>query len=194
MQCPIPISKTFLRPACPDGDEYSSSRWHKEYLATLQNRYRWNQALDNLATTKTVNESRWVPSESNAADEATKWGSGPYFSSDSKWFNGPEFLRFPEHEWPNSTDLVVDTAVEVRSSVLFHTIWEPVIAYERFSKWERLQRSMAYVLRFIFNVTKKGEKRSGRLTQQELDDAENEVLKQVQRETFADEVTMLKNN
>ncbi|XP_065081812.1 uncharacterized protein LOC135704276 [Ochlerotatus camptorhynchus] len=25
------------------------SRWHKEYLATLQNRYRWNQVLGNLA-------------------------------------------------------------------------------------------------------------------------------------------------
>ncbi|XP_065076297.1 uncharacterized protein LOC135699867 [Ochlerotatus camptorhynchus] len=53
---------------------------------------------------------------------------------------------------------------------------------------------MAYVQRFTFNVTKKGERRSGRLTQQDLDDAENEVLKQVQRETFADEVTTLKNN
>ncbi|XP_065081599.1 uncharacterized protein LOC135704101 [Ochlerotatus camptorhynchus] len=53
---------------------------------------------------------------------------------------------------------------------------------------------MAYVLRFIFNATKKGERRSGRLTQPELDDAENEVLKQVQREAFADEVTTLKNN
>ncbi|XP_065076551.1 uncharacterized protein LOC135700089 [Ochlerotatus camptorhynchus] len=151
---------------------------------------RVGEILENT----TVDEWRWVPSGFNAADEATKWGSGPYFSSDSKWFNGPEFLRFPEHEWPNSTDLVVDTAEEVRSSVLFHATWEPVIAYERFSKWERLQRSMAYVLRFIFNATKKGERRSGRLTQPELDDAENEVLKQVQREAFADEVTTLKNN
>ncbi|XP_058816087.1 uncharacterized protein LOC131679391 [Topomyia yanbarensis] len=25
------------------------SRWHKEYLATLQNRYRWTEAMDNLA-------------------------------------------------------------------------------------------------------------------------------------------------
>lgn len=25
------------------------SRWHREYLATLQNRYRWNAELDNLA-------------------------------------------------------------------------------------------------------------------------------------------------
>ncbi|XP_065077340.1 uncharacterized protein LOC135700690 [Ochlerotatus camptorhynchus] len=100
------------------------------------------EELSTVLENTSVNEWRWVPSESNAADEATKWGSGPYFSSDSKWFNGPEFLRFPEHEWPNSTDLVVDTAVEVRSSVLFHTTWEPVIAYERFSKWERLQRSI----------------------------------------------------
>lgn len=30
------------------------SRWHKEYLATLQNRYRWNTELDNLAVGSVV--------------------------------------------------------------------------------------------------------------------------------------------
>ncbi|XP_055527168.1 uncharacterized protein LOC129719785 [Wyeomyia smithii] len=43
---------------------------------------------------------RWVPSQLNPADEATKWGSGPYFDRESKWFKGPNFLLEQETEWP----------------------------------------------------------------------------------------------
>ncbi|XP_053691544.1 uncharacterized protein LOC128740060 [Sabethes cyaneus] len=141
-----------------------------------------------------VDEWRWVPSELNPADEATKWGSGPYFSNDGKWFNGPKFLSLPEPEWPSPADIVVDTVEEGRPSVLFHANWIPVIDYYRFSKWERLQRSMAFVLRFISNTRKKGEKSSRQLTQQELYAADIVILKQVQMEAFADEVATLRNN
>ncbi|XP_055618958.1 uncharacterized protein LOC129764157 [Toxorhynchites rutilus septentrionalis] len=143
-----------------------------------------------------ANEWRWVPSESNPADEATKWGSGPYFNAGSMWFHGPKFLCYPEREWPSSTDPVIDTYEEARSSVLYHVTWEPVVNYERFSKWENLQRSMAYVLRFINNARKKGERSpsTGLLTQSELKAAKTAILKQVQLEVFPEEVTTLKNN
>ncbi|XP_053699404.1 uncharacterized protein LOC128746376 [Sabethes cyaneus] len=151
---------------------------------------RVGEILENTV----VDEWRWVPSELNPADEATKWGSGPYFSNDSKWFNGPKFLSLPEREWPSPADIVVDTVEEGRPSVLFHANWIPVIDYYRFSKWERLQRSMAFVLRFISNTRKKGEKSSGQLSQQELYAADIVVLKQVQMEAFVDEVATLRNN
>ncbi|XP_062714115.1 uncharacterized protein LOC134290905 [Aedes albopictus] len=150
--------------------------------------------VGEILETTTADEWRWVPSESNAADEATKWGSGPYFSRDSKWFNGPDFLVLPEADWPRPTNPVVDTSEEARSSVFPHAIWESVIAYERFSKWERLQRSVAYVLRFINNARKKGEKNSSRLTQPELSAAEVHILRHVQMEAFPDEVATLQNN
>ncbi|XP_053699354.1 uncharacterized protein LOC128746327 [Sabethes cyaneus] len=107
---------------------------------------------------------------------------------------GPKFLSLPEREWPSPADIVVDTVEEGRPLVLFHANWIPVIDYYRFSKWERLQRSMAFVLRFISNTRKKGEKSSGQLTQQELYAADIVVLMQVQMEAFVDEVATLRNN
>ncbi|XP_055645281.1 uncharacterized protein LOC129781728 [Toxorhynchites rutilus septentrionalis] len=43
---------------------------------------------------------RWVPSQQNPADEATKWGSGPYFNTHSIWYSGPDFLRLSKDNWP----------------------------------------------------------------------------------------------
>ncbi|XP_055633458.1 uncharacterized protein LOC129773829 [Toxorhynchites rutilus septentrionalis] len=150
--------------------------------------------VGEIQETTSVDEWRWVPSEYNPADEATKWGSGPYFNDDSRWFNGPEFLRSPEDEWPSFMDQMLDTTEEMRPSILFHTTWEPMIAYERFSKWEKLLRSMAYVMRFSNNAGRTSQKRGGRITQQEFEAAEVEIVKQVQREAYADEVSTLKAN
>ncbi|XP_055633289.1 uncharacterized protein LOC129773669 [Toxorhynchites rutilus septentrionalis] len=150
--------------------------------------------VGEIQETTTTDEWRWVPSECNPADEATKWGSGPYFSKDSQWFNGPEFLRSPEQEWPSYSDPIVDPIDEIRPSVYFHTQWEALIDYERFSTWEKLQRCMAYVLRFVNNVSRKGERRIGLIMQQEYEAAETEIIKQVQMEVYADEVMVLRNN
>lgn len=83
-------------------------------------------------------EWRWLRSRYNPADEATKWGCGPYFSSESKWFNGPSFLLSPEQEWPSVSPPTVDTSEEVRASVLHHTVVDQLIDYERFSSWDKL--------------------------------------------------------
>ncbi|XP_053687000.1 uncharacterized protein LOC128736541 [Sabethes cyaneus] len=149
--------------------------------------------VGEILETTTVDEWRWVPTESNPADEATKWGSGPYFGN-SMWYNGPEFLRQPETTWPNFMDTTVSTTEEIRASILFHVTWEPLVTYDRFSKWERLQRSMSYVLRFLHNARSKGNRRGGQLSQFELEAAEIEIWKQIQIEVYPDEVTTLQKN
>ncbi|XP_055543529.1 uncharacterized protein LOC129729072 [Wyeomyia smithii] len=148
--------------------------------------------VGEIQESTTGDEWRWVPSESNPADEATKWGTGPYFGN-SLWYNGPEFLRCSENKWPRAADDVVNTTEEIRSSILFHKAWQPVIEYRRFSKWERLLRSVAYALRFLYIYLKKG-KRHGHLTQPELEAAEIEILRQVQMESYPDEVATLRKN
>ncbi|XP_055527903.1 uncharacterized protein LOC129720443 [Wyeomyia smithii] len=148
--------------------------------------------VGEIQESTTGDEWRWVPSESNPADEATKWGTGPYFGN-SLWYNGPEFLRCSENKWPRAADDVVNTTEEIRSSILFHKAWQPVIEYRRFFKWERLLRSVAYALRFLYIYLKKG-KRHGHLTQPELEAAEIEILRQVQMESYPDEVATLRKN
>ncbi|XP_055527694.1 uncharacterized protein LOC129720265 [Wyeomyia smithii] len=97
---------------------------------------------------------RWVPSKCNPADEATKWGSGPYFDQCSKWFQGPNFLLLLDSEWPRAKEPAADTKEEMRASILHHYSEEPVINVGRFSNWNRMLRAAAYALRFSHNASK----------------------------------------
>ncbi|XP_062539124.1 uncharacterized protein LOC134207415 [Armigeres subalbatus] len=138
----------------------------------------------------TASDWRWVPSKSNPADEATKWGSGPYFTDNTKWFQGPDFLRLPENEWPRSNEPAATTE-EIRASILHHCAFEPAINFERFSSWNRLLRATAYTLRFLHNLSKKDPKYTGHLQQAELKAAEVIIFKQVQSESYPDEIAAL---
>ncbi|XP_065092662.1 uncharacterized protein LOC135713465 [Ochlerotatus camptorhynchus] len=151
--------------------------------------YRVGEILEH----STAAQWRWVPSKSNPADEATKWGSGPYFDHDSSWFQGPNFLRLPEKEWPRIKEPVTATNEELRASILHHRSFEPAIDFNRFSSWDRLQRATAYALRFLHNTSKKRPEYSGPLQQSELRAAEETILKLVQHESYPDEVAALSN-
>ncbi|XP_065093209.1 uncharacterized protein LOC135713919 [Ochlerotatus camptorhynchus] len=150
--------------------------------------------VGEILETTSVDEWRYVPSLSNPADEGTKWGKGPYFSTDSRWFAGPQFLRYPEDDWPTPPELSSIETEEIRPSVLFHFPYEPVIQFERFPKWERLHRTVAYVLRFMNNINGKRRKMCGELQQEELQAAEAVIMKQVQWQVFPDEMTILTKN
>lgn len=46
-----------------------------------------------------ANQWRWVPSEHNVADEATKSKEIQKLDSSSRWFKGPQFLYDEESTW-----------------------------------------------------------------------------------------------
>ncbi|XP_076395364.1 uncharacterized protein LOC143265692 [Megachile rotundata] len=56
---------------------------------------RLGEIGENTRTT----EWRWVPTGQNPADDATRFENSSEFIS-PRWFEGPEFLRRPESEWP----------------------------------------------------------------------------------------------
>lgn len=125
-------------------------------------------------------EWRWVPTNHNVADEATKWGKGPSTNTKSRWFQGPDFLYLTETEWPkraSTTPLVTDE--ELRPSMVHHEeVNVDIIRWERFSKWERLLRAVAYVHRFISNCRlriKKQRSATEYLSKEELLKAENSL-------------------
>ncbi|XP_055621687.1 uncharacterized protein LOC129765406 isoform X2 [Toxorhynchites rutilus septentrionalis] len=70
--------------------------------------------------------------------------------------------------------------------------WEPVIDCHRFSKWERLLRSTAYVWRFIAN-RKREQKKCGILSSEELQKAEITLLRMAQWQVFPDEIALLED-
>ncbi|XP_053692417.1 uncharacterized protein LOC128740870 [Sabethes cyaneus] len=142
--------------------------------------------IGEILTSTRMNEWRYVRSGQNPADPATKWGAGPNFDLGSLWFRGPTFLYDPEETWPENRSFT--TATELTSAQ--HSHWRappPLIDVSRFSKWERLLRSQAYVIRFIENLKrlKSGKSvYSGILTQEELQRAEKLLWKQAQTEVF----------
>ncbi|XP_062704158.1 uncharacterized protein LOC134286550 [Aedes albopictus] len=146
-----------------------------------------------------VDEWRWVPSRMNVADDATKWGKGPDISSGSRWFQAPTFLYEHPDSWPQQTTKAEEPLEELRPVHLHHGVdREQLLHFERFSKWERLVRAMAYVRRFIDNLRFKAKKQSPNntkwLSRDELQRAETTVYQQIQHEAFEDELVILKRN
>lgn len=59
----------------------SDTRKYRQYVA-----FRVTEILEETD----VSEWRKVPTGMNVADEATKWGRGPSFGEESRWFKAPE--------------------------------------------------------------------------------------------------------
>ncbi|XP_065074187.1 uncharacterized protein LOC135698223 [Ochlerotatus camptorhynchus] len=114
----------------------SDPRNYKQFVA-----FRVTEILNETE----VSDWRKVPTRMNVADEATKWGHGPCFDEHSRWFKGPQFLYKPECDWPE--DAIEPTTAEELRVVHVHQqlSTQSVIEFERFSKWERLTRTVATI-------------------------------------------------
>lgn len=167
----------------------SDHRRYKQFVACR---------IGELLTLTEVEEWKWVPTKLNSADAATKWGKGPCVEADSSWFKGPEFLRKHEEEWPQQKRIQINEAAEeeLRPFHAHRKVHVPGIEidYQRFSKWERLLRTVAYVLRFTGNLKKKragATVQSGILSREELHLAQTTLFQSVQWQTYPDEMALL---
>ncbi|XP_044755156.1 uncharacterized protein LOC123314105 [Coccinella septempunctata] len=149
----------------------------------------------------------WVPSKSNAADNATR----TYFDDGNnlgfnRWHNGPKFLQLhDEMTWPikktdcggiskNSEDEKDIQPIEFLATILENDSCLPDI--NRFSKWMRLIRATAWVLVVAKLLISKLRSKNGQIiaeiTTSDLEEAEIRLIKQCQLETFPEEISFLK--
>ncbi|XP_055604650.1 uncharacterized protein LOC129752888 [Uranotaenia lowii] len=150
--------------------------------------------VGEILSTTNISEWRWVPSKFNVADCATKWGQGPPVCSSDSWFRGPAFLWESEQTWPQPK-AVKTTTEELRVSCVHSgtiVLVEPLVEFTKFSKWERLVRTMAYIYRWQ-NLAMKGNV-SGFLKQDELLAGESAVFRLCQLQAFSAEINVLKRN
>ncbi|XP_065085710.1 uncharacterized protein LOC135707754 [Ochlerotatus camptorhynchus] len=180
---------------------WSDSKTVLAWLRSDQRRYRQFVAfrVTEILEETAVTDWRWVPSKWNVADEATKWGNDRNFYESCRWFNGPEFLYEDEDKWPKEDITTDDPTTEELRIIHVHRqlVKEPVVDFKRFSKWERLVRTAAYVRRFYNNCQRKrggSVLDLGTINCEELKQAENTVWKLVQEEAFPDEITLLRRN
>ncbi|XP_062540966.1 uncharacterized protein LOC134209009 [Armigeres subalbatus] len=164
-------------------------------------RRRYHQFVEfrvaEILSLTSIDEWRYVPTKLNAADDATKWGSGPGFQPDQRWFQGPAFLYDPVKQWPSNERVVSATSEELRSMFLHRTtVIESLLDLSRFSNWNRLLRTTAYVFRavaiFQNQRTTSGHYRV--LQKEEFAKAEAAIRRQIQAEAFPDEVALLSSS
>ncbi|XP_062704082.1 uncharacterized protein LOC134286483 [Aedes albopictus] len=179
---------------------WSDSEVTLAWIRSEHRRYRPFVAcrVGEILSTTCVQEWRYVPSKLNVADDATKWGGKPCLKASGRWFCGPPFLQQSEGQWPKQK-YIISTDEELRACFLHkeQPVLQNVICFERFSKWNRLLRATAYVIRFITKLKRKVFDEnycSLNLNQEELQAAETLIWKLVQMESYRDEVAIFSKN
>lgn len=130
-------------------------------------------------------EWRWLPTEENVADDATRLCQTPINEND-RWFRGPRFLFEPEDRWPiprspGEEDDVQEVLHTTEDSTA-RDDWLPDPA--RFSKYETLVRTTARVLAF----TDICRHRATRMEHRHIERAEQVLMQRAQRESFGPEL------
>ena len=159
----------------------------------------------------TPDQWKYVDSKRNPSDAASRGLSAKALLENDSWRRGPDFLWLHESSWPapparqeniSDEDLEFKREVRVNAAELdksMETV-EKLLCY--FSSWDKLRKSVAYILRFkswlLNNVRcKVGQTEGqcspmkGRVTVDEMLIAEQEVLRVVQTKAFPKEVKQL---
>jgi hypothetical protein len=143
-----------------------------------------------------------IAGDKNPADILTRGVSDPTklmtpTKTDTCWPTGPQCLR--DGETPPQPDLnpldESDPAIRKKDVlVALTTLDPPLIDIERFSRWSRCKRSVAWLLRFTHNCKERDatKKLSGEnLSPGEINQAEMVIIRRVQLEAFGDELNSL---
>ena len=154
---------------------------------------------------------RYVDTKSNPADNASRGLSFESFLEESRWLKGPQFLWLPEESWPqrppgmdrNIEDDDPEVKREAKSCTTRIDIATNALnrIFERTSSSYRLKKFVAWMMRCKEQLKKQHTKRKkGQstipqhgnelipLSVEEMDIAEKEIPKNVQRESFPEEV------
>ncbi|XP_053692624.1 uncharacterized protein LOC128741073 [Sabethes cyaneus] len=210
------MSQTFLETTTLHIDRttlWTDSRTVLSWLQSDQYKYKQFVAfrVGEILELTNMRDWRWVPTKQNVADVLTKWGRGPPLQNESEWVKGPTMLYQLRDQWP-VIEPSEDTIEEARGLVMFHE----VVDVSAISRWTKLVRVTATVVRFIINCRRK---KAGEpivtsqatehhrplikarystvqlpLQQEELRQAETVLWKQSQFASFPEEMNVLTAN
>ena len=197
----IPISQSTF---------WSDSTFVLQYIRNQSKRFHTFVAnrLSVIHENSAPHQWKHVRSDLNPADEVSRGLTVEEMSTSSKWLNGPEFLKKNEEFWPcdptiRQPELPEDDPEVKRENQSYsqsstnHRSEEVLSSLmKRFSSWERLRRAVAWLLRFktwfiesysrgsVNTKARSSQERGPLLTVDEVQRAEKEVIKHVQRLSF----------
>lgn len=146
--------------------------------------YVRNRVSDILEITE---DSNWrhVPTHLNPADYVSRGVPATELSSLQLYWNGPDFLKNTEEEWPKNIYTQELPEVKEETTLITTEQVEPQFLFERYSSFQKLLRVTSYILRFIHNM-KNADKITGVLKTCELERARKLLVKLAQAESFPD--------
>ena len=146
--------------------------------------------------------SQWrkCSGEDNPADHPSRGRNLTMLLKCNEWWNGPKWLKnkenWPSYERETSKDELFIN--EYRTSICLATnskkIVKSCIDPKNNSSWRKLIGVTARIKRLFYNVKHKESKRLGILTRPELNSARDYWIKQIQLESFIEEIQLLKEN
>ncbi|XP_043479022.1 uncharacterized protein LOC122509221 [Leptopilina heterotoma] len=175
----------------------------------VHNRVKEIRKLTNIENWK------YVPGENNPADLPSR-GCNPLQLVASKWWLGPEWLKKPENDWPSAREKINEVEVEreVKKSATVNMVnheSNEININSIFSSYTKLIRFIAWVRRFLLNrkliLQEQKTKQNGAFSEQntkvknysseedrknlyltlsELREAENNLLRHLQKSMFQD--------
>ena len=181
-------------------------------LCWIQNDKPWKQYIQRRVDEirKLVGADKWkfCPGQYNIADLPSRGCSGAELVNNEEWFHGPKFLKLNEEHWPKpprcsgvETDVAMKETVKSSKTTTHSLVVREreqdavnigkIIDCQRFSSKKRLLRVTVYVLRFIRKIKKTVVISTPEITAQELIEAEEIWIKDIQNDAFPEELKQL---
>ncbi|XP_060871376.1 uncharacterized protein LOC132945621 [Metopolophium dirhodum] len=141
----------------------------------------------------------YVSTNDNPADPASRGLLPKSMLSSSIYWNGPDFLRLPEDQWPQSRfiPLTPDQLPETRPNVittLAVNVHPPSLEFiDRFSSLGKMLRVLSYILRYLCHRLRRQPVRVGPITFTERERSLSIAVQRTQQVYFSDLRKMLKN-
>ncbi|XP_064461677.1 uncharacterized protein LOC135371618 [Ornithodoros turicata] len=134
---------------------------------------------------------RYCPGKENPADLLTRGISIDSLQNRADWWEGPPWLHEDEAYWPRHMELIGFQDKEVKATVVLSAPSVstcPVLELANFSSLNKVIRTTAWIYRFFSNSSQVENKITGPFTASEIQRAENYWIRQVQAESFPDEL------
>lgn len=161
--------------------------------------YVWNR-VSEIRKSSGNDQWRHVPGNLNPADLPSR-GCNAKKLIQSSWWEGPEWLKLPESQWPSEIVVPDDEVMKSERKRIVLCAWElsrqktDTTRITRFTdNYEKMVRYVALMTRIFRNAKKlKKDRETGELSFNELENAENKILVMIQNETFTGDESILEN-
>ena len=150
-----------------------------------------------------LSQWRYCPSKENPSDDASRGLNPAKLISESRWLNGPPFLKGAEPTWPmTSLGKLASDDPELIESTQANLLFDVETSsfdqmLKRYSTWNILKVKIVWLTRFKSHLKNCHSKNCscshGKPTSAELEDAEHDIIKIIQRKEYLAEFETLRS-